>query len=91
METHILHARFSIAGTTIMCSDCPQGHYEKQAGFTITLSPQEPAEAERVFNALSENATITMPLSETFWARKFGMLKDQFGIPWMVNCEKPKQ
>jgi PhnB protein len=48
----------------------------------------EPGEAERIFHALSENGTVQMPIQETFWARRFGMLVDQFGTPWMVNCEK---
>lgn len=48
----------------------------------------DPAEAERIFRALEENAKVTMPLGETFWAVRFGMLVDRFGIPWMVNCEK---
>jgi PhnB protein len=56
---------------------------------TIMLGVDEPSEAERVFKALSENGTVQMPIAETFWARRFGMLVDQFGIPWMVNCEKP--
>ena len=46
-----------------------------------------PDEAERYFNALSQGATITMPLSQTFWAIRFGMLVDRFGVSWMVNCE----
>jgi PhnB protein len=41
-----------------------------------------------VFKELSEGGTVTMPIEETFWARRFGMLVDRFGIPWMVNCER---
>ena len=55
--------------------------FVKQANLT-------PEEAERLFAALSENAEIRMPMAETFWAKRFGMLVDQFGVPWMVNCEK---
>ena len=58
-------------------------------GFSVTLSIDEPAEAERVFAALSAGGTVTMPIQETFWARRFGMLVDRFGTPWMINCEKP--
>ena len=47
-----------------------------------------PEEAERIFKALSEKGTVTMPIEETFWATRFGMLIDQFGTPWMINCEK---
>ena len=46
----------------------------------------EPTEAERVFQALAENGTVRMPIQTTFWAARFGMLVDQFGTPWMINC-----
>ncbi|MGZ3362940.1 MAG: VOC family protein, partial [Xanthobacteraceae bacterium] len=45
-------------------------------------------EAERVFHALAESGTVRMPIQETFWAKRFGMLVDRFGTPWMINCEK---
>ena len=48
----------------------------------------DPARAERVFNALADGGKVSMPLQETFWAHRFGMLVDRFGIAWMVNCEK---
>ena len=55
----------------------------------LNWSIAEPAEAERIFRALGENAKATvMPMQETFWATRFGMLVDQFSIPWMVNCQK---
>ena len=54
----------------------------------VTLGIDDPGEAERVFHALSESGTIQMPIQETFWALRFGMLVDQFGTLWMVNCEK---
>ena len=57
-------------------------------GFSVTLNIKEPAEAERVFNALAEDGSVGVPLGETFWATKFGMVTDRFGTPWMVNCEK---
>jgi PhnB protein len=52
------------------------------------LDIEDPAEAERVFRALAENGTLQMPIQETFWALRFGMLIDRFGIPWMINCAK---
>ena len=45
--------------------------------------------AERLFKELSENGKVEMPIGETFWALRFGMFTDQFGIPWMINCERP--
>jgi PhnB protein len=55
----------------------------------VALNMKEPAEAERIFNALAKGGSIMMPLGETFWAVKFGALTDRFGTPWMINCEKP--
>jgi PhnB protein len=71
-----------------MGSDAPPERYEKPQGFFVSLGIKEPAEAERVFHALSEKGTVLMPIGETFWAMRFGMVVDQFGIPWMINCEK---
>ena len=71
-----------------MASDCPPDRYEKPQGITISINIEKPEEAERIFAALSEKANVCMPIGETFWAQRFGMLTDQFGIPWMINCEK---
>jgi PhnB protein len=71
-----------------MASDAPPGHYQPPKGISISLQIKEVKEAERAFNALAENGTIQMPIQETFWAQRFGMVTDQFGIPWMINCEK---
>jgi PhnB protein len=84
----IMHARLSIGDTVLMGSDAPPDRYQKPQGFSVTLGIDDPAEAERVFNALSENGTVHMPIQETFWALRFGMFVDRFGIPWMINCEK---
>lgn len=47
------------------------------------------AEAERLFAALAEGGSVQMPLQETFWAQRFGMLTDRYGKGWLVNCPKP--
>ena len=57
--------------------------------FSVAVHIKEPAAAEKTFNALADGGKITMPIAETFWALRFGMLVDRFGIPWMVNCDKP--
>lgn len=84
----IMHATIEIGDVSVMGADSPPGYYQKPDGFCISLSFDDVAEAERVFNALAENGKVNMPLQQTFWARKFGMLIDQFGIPWMVNCSE---
>jgi PhnB protein len=86
-EKLIMHARMNVGDTMLMGSDSPPEHYAAPQGFNVAFGLKDPVEAERVFKALSENGTIVMPIQETFWAARFGMLVDQFGIPWMVNCE----
>ena len=87
----IVHARLAIGDELLMASDAPADRFEKPQGFSVTLNIKEPTEAERVYNALAEGGTVMMPVGETFWAQKFAMLKDRFGTPWMINCEKPQQ
>ena len=70
-----------------MGSDAPPDRYEPMKGFSVTLGIDDPNDGERIFNALSENGTMQMPIQKTFWAARFGMLVDQFGTPWMINCE----
>jgi PhnB protein len=88
MQNQIIHARFVVGDSVLMGSDCSPERYQKPEGIFISLSIEKPEEAERVFQALSEKARILMPIAETFWAQRFGMLVDQFDIPWMINCEK---
>jgi PhnB protein len=79
---------FGVNHHLLMGSDCPPGYFEAPQGFCVQIGTDQPAEAERIFHALAENGTVKMPIDQTFWAFRFGMLVDQFGIPWMINCEK---
>ena len=83
------HATFTHADFLLSGCDAQPGQYQKPQGFSLQLNLSDPVEAERIFNALAENGTVQMPLAETFWAFRFGVLADQFGIPWLINCEKP--
>ena len=85
----IMHARLIVDGEVLMGSDAPPDRSDgAMKGFSVTLSIDQPAEADRVFAALADKGTVRMPIQETFWAQRFGMLTDQFGVPWMINCEK---
>ncbi len=84
----ILHARLVVDSQVIMASDAPPGRYSQPSGFSVSLSFEDPAQAEHVWKPLSQDGHIIMPFQETFWAQRFGMVVDRFGIPWMVNCEK---
>jgi PhnB protein len=85
----ILHATLSVGDDLLQGADAPPNHYQKPQGFSVSISMKDPAEADRVFHALAENGTVQMPIQETFWAVRFGMVTDRFGIPWMINCGKP--
>ena len=85
----IIHTRLVIGDQAIMGSDTtPDRPVDDVSGFSVSLNVDSIAEAERVFGALSEDGTVKMPLDQTFWAARFGMLVDKFGVSWMVNCEK---
>jgi PhnB protein len=84
----IIHASLVVGETVLMGADTPPESYKEPTGFTVSIQLSDASEAERIFNALSENGTVTMPLQETFWAVRFGMFVDRFRIPWMVNCGK---
>ncbi|MFC5741756.1 VOC family protein [Dyella tabacisoli] len=83
----VMHARLEIGDQVLMGSDsAPPCPYEGIKGCSMAIAIDDPAEAERIFNTLAENGTVQMPLDETFWAKKFGMLTDRFGVAWMINC-----
>lgn len=84
----ILHATLSVCGDVLQGADAQPEHYQKPQGFSVMLGIKDPAEAERIFHALAENGTVQMQLQQTFWAARFGMLVDRFGIPWIINCGK---
>jgi len=87
-DKKVIHGRVNIAGTIVMGADAPPGRYTKPEGATLTLSTENSADAERYFKALSEKGSLGMPMAETFFAHRFGMVTDQFGIPWMVIHQK---
>src|SRR5919202_1820823 len=79
----IAHTRLISGNAVLMGSDSPPSHYQKAQGITVALAVDSAEEAERIFHGLAEKGTVQMPIAETFWAVRFGMLTDQFGIPWM--------
>ena len=83
----IMHVRLVVGDAVLMGSDAPPDRFQKPQGISVSLQVDDPKDAERIFTALADNGKVTMPLQQTFWAIRFGMLVDQFGIPWMVNCE----
>ncbi|MEE2691257.1 MAG: VOC family protein [Pseudomonadota bacterium] len=85
----IMHACLEVGDAMLMASDSPPEHREKSGGFSVSIQIDDPKEAERVFAGLADGGETTMPMGETFWAQRFGMCRDRFGKPWMVNCPLP--
>lgn len=88
----VMHAVFKAGDLTLMASDIIDDKFPLINGTNISLSMNfvNEADIDRVFTAMSEGATITMPLQDTFWGAKFGMLTDKWNINWMFNFDKPK-
>lgn len=87
-DEKIMHCSFRIGDSTVMASDgCGSGPSTFQE-FSLSLSVADEAEADRVFNALAEGGSVDMPLGKTFWSPRFGMLKDRFGVAWMVGVDQ---
>jgi PhnB protein len=88
----IMHATFQAGGLTLMVSDCMPGQEVKPGTNTsLSLNFTSVEAIEKTFSALSAGATITMPLQDTFWGARFGMLTDKFGINWMFNHDYEKK
>ena len=83
----IMHVRLQVGDGLLMGCDAPPDPNKSPKGFSVNIAVEQPAEADRIFHALAENGTVGMPIQQTFWAARFGMVTDRFGTPWMVNCE----
>ena len=86
-EDKMMHASVTVAGHTLMGADVSPEQYETPQGFSISLHLKSVEDAERVFADLSSGGKVVMPLEKTFWAARFGVFVDRFGIPWTINCE----
>ena len=86
-KNKVLHARIEIAGTELAAADIPNAEPMRSA--YLTLSVDSDQEAERIFGALSDGGRVLMPMEETFFASRFGQVRDRFGINWMILHERP--
>lgn len=87
----VMHGSVSVGDQVLMGADVAPDLYEEPKGFSLSLHLKSAAEAERIFRELSWGGRVVMPLEKTFWAERFGMLVDRFGIPWSINCEGSDQ
>ena len=86
-ENKVMHANLRIGESQVMASDGNCSGQQKFQGFSLSISPRDVAEAERLFAALGDGGQVQMPLSKTFFASRFGMVADRFGVSWMLVVE----
>lgn len=87
-QEKIMHGSVTVGGQTLMGADVAPQSYERPQGFSLSLQIKGAAEAERIYQALAQGGRIMLPLAETFWAVRFGMVVDRFGVPWLINAEE---
>lgn len=87
----VMHGSVTVGGQILMGADIVPQYYEAPKGFSLSLQIESPTEAETIFAGLVQDGRIVLPLEKTFWAKRFGMVVDRFGIPWQINCEGSEQ
>ena len=88
----IIHAELKAEGVHLMASDGMPGWKAKPGNMiTLNIDLTDSLEQEKIFRALSEGGVVTMPLNDTFWGARYGMLTDRYGIQWMLNYQKQPQ
>ena len=88
MKDSVMYANLTLGDTTVMASDVPAERFQPMRSVYLCLGVDSDAEAERVYELLSEGGQIYMPMQETFFASRFGQLRDRFGTSWMIIHEK---
>ena len=88
---NIMHCTMKVGGSTIMMCDDPRPDAAADGGnISLAIGLNDPARARQIFDNLAKDGSVIMPLGKTYWAEAFGMVVDQFGVKWMVNCDAPK-
>lgn len=91
MDNMVMHSQITSGEWAIMASDwCAPTTYDPGNNFSVMIECADEASQTALYEKLSQGGTQSMPLSDTFWGARFGMLKDRFGIDWMLNFEKPQ-
>jgi len=88
-EQAVVHALLTVAGIELIGNDVPVEYYQPVRSSYLFLTAETTEDAERLWNALIEGGQSTMPLAETFFATRFGQLRDRFGVLWSVIHPKP--
>jgi PhnB protein len=87
-QDKVMHGSFSLGDhVVLMGADVAPDKFEEAKGFSMSLHMSGTADAERIFSELAKDGRVLMPLEQTFWAARFGVVIDRFGIQWSLNCE----
>ena len=86
-QDKVMHGSITIGDQVLQGADVAPHLYEEPKGFSLSLQMTSTAEADRIFPMLAKDGTVVMPLEKTFWAARFGVVVDRFGIRWLINCE----
>ena len=86
-QDKVMHGSVTIGDLVLMGADVTPDRYESPRGFSLSLQITSATDAERIFRELGKEGRVVMALEKTFWAERFGMLVDRFGLPWLINCE----
>lgn len=84
-DERVMHASLRIKGHLLMMSDGMESGSPQMESISLSLDVDDEAEADRLFAALSEGGTVQMPIGRTFFAKRFGAVKDKFGVGWMIS------
>ncbi len=86
-ENKVMHAAFEVGGALVMASDGNCSGNTRSGGVSLSLTVPDEATADRFFGALAQGGQVQMPLGKTFFARRFGIVADRFGVSWMIIVE----
>ena len=86
-DDKVMHANVTIGDLLLQAGDVAPDQYEQPKGFSLSIQLSSTSEAERMFEMLAKEGTVVMPLEKTFWAARFGVVVDPYGIRWLINCD----
>jgi PhnB protein len=90
-QDKVMHGSLTLGDQVLLGADIAPDHYEEPKGFSLSLQIKSTTDGERIFHELGKDGRVVVPLEKTFWAVRFGMVVDRFGIPWLINCEGSDQ
>jgi PhnB protein len=90
-QDKVMHGTLAVGDQVLMGGDVAPDRYEEPKGLSLSIQIKSTTDAERIFHELATGGRVVVPLERTFWAARFGMVVDRFGIPWLINCEGSDQ